>query len=574
MRNIHLHNVTVDIESLDILSADTDFYAYIGSNRLYNTFEKFICSDDHNKFMEIIGNRDSAPFIVNLLDKDNNPIPTYMSINYEDDRMFIELEDIQELRDGQELMNKLLNNSLDVLGLHNDIVFSYNRSAGYIKLFTSDARRCTHTYSLDDFISEVRSLIPESEYELLDKLIISLNSTSGSFAYTFTGNILKHAEKCKSSIVKGIATNRLDSISVLGYIHRGSNKGNASHVIEKDALTGTLSKNEIASIARKAIEVDHQHNVCICIIDLDYFKNVNDNFGHMTGDKVLKEVADIIISEVGVMGDVGRFGGDEFFVIFYDVADMEKYREKLRSIKNIVNTRFPKTDNNSKPSITLSIGCASYPKDADNYEDLFTLADFCLYRAKDKGRNRYIIYSAEKHGTLEEIKNFFNNNRRIDSRKDMAIGDVISMINDKHYMDKKYTPEMLVDDLVENLPVERIICLSGTPLKCRCMSGINLPTKKSINSSSALLETSGIKNKFKDDILVVNDIEILKNFSDEVYQAYKNMEVKSFVQVQFLDAAERPCLISLETTTAATSWNMNQMFNYRSIARMFSRFEL
>jgi diguanylate cyclase (GGDEF)-like protein len=73
---------------------------------------------------------------------------------------------------------------------------------------------------------------------------------------------------------------------------------------------------------------------------------------------------------------------------------MEMTREKLRSIKNIVNATFPEGSEES-PNITLSIGCASFPKDADTYEDIFKLADFALYRAKNKGRNRYIIYNRE-----------------------------------------------------------------------------------------------------------------------------------------------------------------------------------
>jgi len=574
MKNIHLHSVTVNLNTLDILSADTDFYGFIGRDRLYNTFEKFIHPDCRDRFFNIVGNRDTAPFVIDIAATDNTPIPTYMIITYDEDRMDITLEPVTDLVEGQEFFGNYLNMAQDLLGLHNDLVFTYDAETNLIRFFTPDSRRCTSTYTLEECVTMVKERVKKSEYDLLEQLLISIKSGSGSFAYTFTGNIIAQSEDCKSSIVKGIATKNIESISTVGYIHRGSNKAAASHVIERDALTGVYSKAEIAGIARKAIEIDHQENICICIMDIDYFKMVNDNFGHMAGDVILKEVADIISKEVGSMGVVGRFGGDEFYVMFYDVEDMELCREKLRSIKNIVNTKYPKTEDNSKISITLSIGCANYPKDADNYDDLFTLADFCLYRAKDKGRNRYIIYNQEKHGTLEEIKNYFNNNRRIDSRKDMAMGDVICMISDKHFNDSTYTPDMLIDDLVENLPFERIVCLGGKPLTFRYMSGINLASSDVIKEYSNVFDANQYNSTFDNDLIIVNDTEILKNKNIDVYNAYKAMGVKSFILVKFYDKVGKTCFLSLEMTTTTVAWNLNQTYNYRTIARLFSRYEI
>lgn len=574
MKSIHIHSVIVDCRSLEVLSADTDFYAYIGKDRLYSTFDQLMHPNSRELFLTAIKTKNTDSFVVSMLHGDGKTADTYMRISYEGEKLAVELEGVEELREGQELYSKFNSLAQELLGLHNDVVFTYCEKEDAIKFYTPDFKRCTQTESLQEFVADAKKNIKEEEYEKLDSLVASLKSEPGSFVYNFSGKIVSTHADCKNSLVKGFRVEGVDDITTLGYIHRASNKEKGSYTVEKDALTGTYSKREIANIARKTIEVYHQPNIAICILDVDYFKSVNDNFGHLMGDKVLKEIAKIIKFEVGNNGVVGRFGGDEFFVMFYDVENMELCREKLRSIKNRVSTKYPKSEDNSTVCVTLSIGCAVYPMDADNYDDLFCLADFCLYQAKDKGRNRYIIYNPEKHGTLAEIKDYFNNNRRIDTRKDLAMGDVLCMINDKHYGDKSYTPDMLVDDLVENLPIERILCLSGEPMTCKCMSGINLSSIEVVNKCAATLNTKEMEVRFYDDVLVVDDIVKLKAINMEAYNAYNDMGIKSLVLVRFKDAAGKQSFVSLEMTTKKVAWNLNHMYNYRTIARMFAAYEL
>ena len=528
--------------------------------------------------MNAVREKSTEPFVVDMLRDDNTAVTVYMRIRYDGNIMVIELEPIDELHEGQEMYRRLNSMNRELLGLHNDVIFGYDAEANVVKLFTPDFRRCTRTIPFGEFIEEMRGNIVAEDSEKLDHLITSFGESMGSFAYTFKGKILSDMASCKNSIVKGFSVSGFSGFSVVGYIHRGSNKGDASHAAERDALTGTYSKSRIANMARKEIETDHQPNTAICIIDIDYFKNVNDSFGHMMGDVVLKDVAAIIMEAVGDHGVVGRFGGDEFFVMFYDVDNLENHREMLRSIKNSVSVKYPNVEDGSAPHITLSIGCAVYPKDADNYDDLFLLADFTLYLAKDKGRNRYVIYDPEKHGTLSEIKDFFQNNRRIDTRKDLSMGEVLCMINDRHYDDKDYTPEMLVDDLVENLPIDRIICLTGKPMKLRCMSGISLETTGIINECAAVcgLICSGPEAEalFQDNVYIIDDIEKLKNDNEQLYEVGRRLGIISNILVRFKDAEGKPSMLSLEMTSKRIAWNRNQIYNYRTMARLFARYKL
>lgn len=138
-----------------------------------------------------------------------------------------------------------------------------------------------------------------------------------------------------------------------------------------------------------------------CIIfDLDHFKQVNDQYGHITGDKVLKKVANIIRkhaeAEEGWLP--GRFGGEEFILIatgdsnkkHCGISHMKKVAESIR--KQIEQTTFTSRDGETF-SLTISGGIACIPKQAKNTDEMIIKADEALYRAKRAGRNRIVVYS-------------------------------------------------------------------------------------------------------------------------------------------------------------------------------------
>ncbi len=81
-------------------------------------------------------------------------------------------------------------------------------------------------------------------------------------------------------------------------------------------------------------------NIALSIIDIDDFKSVNDNFGHLFGDKVIKAVANVIKNAVGTSGVAGRIGGDEFFIVFEKLNNELEYRNVLRCIKTNVAIQY------------------------------------------------------------------------------------------------------------------------------------------------------------------------------------------------------------------------------------------
>lgn len=163
-----------------------------------------------------------------------------------------------------------------------------------------------------------------------------------------------------------------------------------------DSLTHVLNRGTIMSYFTYLIE--EKRPFTICISDIDNFKLVNDNYGHLTGDKVLKLMADDIVKSVGENGVVGRYGGDEFIIIFEGLTE---YNE-VWSICHNVNKSVSRLEllDYANLHVTLTTGVSRYPNDGATYEELLNTADKALYRGKSKGRNCFIIYLHEKHAGI------------------------------------------------------------------------------------------------------------------------------------------------------------------------------
>lgn len=124
--------------------------------------------------------------------------------------------------------------------------------------------------------------------------------------------------------------------------------------------------------------------------DLDYFKQVNDVYGHNIGDAVLKETALVIKKNVRDSDLVIRFGGEEFLVLLIDIneGDAVQVAEKIRT--NVQETKIKVPDGTLKK--TISLGVSEFPVDTESFWQSIKYADVALYKAKETGRNKYIRF--------------------------------------------------------------------------------------------------------------------------------------------------------------------------------------
>ncbi|MDI6699645.1 MAG: sensor domain-containing diguanylate cyclase [bacterium] len=121
----------------------------------------------------------------------------------------------------------------------------------------------------------------------------------------------------------------------------------------------------------------------ILMLDIDYFKEINDNYGHMIGDLVIRDLAQLLLNTVRKGDIVTRYGGDEFFIILPGTG-----KQFTHSIAEKINKLVKKTNFTNGIKITVSVGTVTYPDDGDSVETLLKWVDDALYDAKRKGRDR------------------------------------------------------------------------------------------------------------------------------------------------------------------------------------------
>jgi diguanylate cyclase (GGDEF)-like protein len=177
-----------------------------------------------------------------------------------------------------------------------------------------------------------------------------------------------------------------------------------------DELTGLLtSKSFFSELRREAARAEAEHMpFCVLMMDIDYFKEVNDTYGHLVGSDTLEEVGDVIKKALRA-GDVGaRFGGEEFaaFLLDADYAQGLVAAERVRA--EIEKHEFPAvrrgTGELRTHRITISIGVAAYPDDGKDPIQLVEMADSALYRAKRNGRNQVCPYRAPTNTDVVRLR--------------------------------------------------------------------------------------------------------------------------------------------------------------------------
>jgi diguanylate cyclase (GGDEF)-like protein len=159
-----------------------------------------------------------------------------------------------------------------------------------------------------------------------------------------------------------------------------------------DPLTGTLNRRylnsrlseEISNVSR------YKHPFSFLMLDIDGFKNYNDTFGHVTGDRVLKTLATIMTTSIRNIDILARFGGDEFVIILPRTPKSEAINIANRLMENVEKFHVTNQKGLRQNNVTVSIGLSSFPDDASSLTELLERTDQALYLAKKGGRNKLV----------------------------------------------------------------------------------------------------------------------------------------------------------------------------------------
>lgn len=170
-----------------------------------------------------------------------------------------------------------------------------------------------------------------------------------------------------------------------------------------DALTGLVNRHYLYEWLPKVLQhTIHTKNVlCLSMLDIDYFKHINDKYGHEAGDEVLAHIAKILKSNVRESDIACRFGGEEFVIVLIG-TDIDHAKSQMEHIRNEIKNAKMYVQNQSLPQITVSIGIADAPRFGSTMAELLRIADASLYTAKASGRDRVVLAGSTAKLKIEE----------------------------------------------------------------------------------------------------------------------------------------------------------------------------
>jgi len=232
--------------------------------------------------------------------------------------------------------------------------------------FSSICQACNTTkeylcinYPIDENISLVLNIKPENEIELHEN----------KKAIGYMRNYLESARP----VLQG---------RILTEILQKSN--------EIDGLTGLYNRKFLDIFMET--KVNNHNSFAIAMVDIDFFKKVNDTYGHDVGDMVLRSLSDIFRKSITKNDIIFRFGGEEFLIF---IPNIENAKDILQDIKDSFEDKIFNANNESF-SKTLSAGLSYYKEDSDHVRQVIKNADLALYEAKNSGRNRIVLFKDMK----------------------------------------------------------------------------------------------------------------------------------------------------------------------------------
>ncbi|MCD7836876.1 MAG: GGDEF domain-containing protein [Lachnospiraceae bacterium] len=532
-----IYNCSVYIRRNFGVSSASEWYYRLVGDYSYLPLTRFICPED-------------AEILENAIDNLVEPVEVYTKIYRLADgtfrNIYLRMENCDRTEEGNRLWRIHMTDILDILDIEKRAAFLEDTIAKYRHFMTLQSEYyfeytvnknflIMYKYvneksykfveqDLDEFIAEhSREEATEAHFARLNTFAEYLKSGSSSFEMQLKleldGNEIYFGVKGgvyykNKNIVAGIMTPNKDAVSSAYYLTPAA----------RDVGTGLFNKKAATEYAIEKMHEAPGKLMWLVILDIDDFKKINDSFGHLFGDKVIRKVADTIQLNVGHRGIVGRFGGDEFFIFLDEVEDRQSLKTLLKTIVKEFFTAFDPQCN-----ITVSIGVCQYPKDGESFEELFGKADKALYIAKEKGKNRHIIYDEKLHGAYDKDSINAQSVAFIASREKKRAG-LINLVSKMHEKGAGYVvnnPEVqkelrLLFDL-DGLTIysgygEEVLCRSGSYV-CSASDRVRLFEDKKYE---ACFE--------KEDFIAISGPNGLKEISDEVYADAVKQEIGACVR--------------------------------------------
>lgn len=330
-----------------------------------------------------------------------------------------------------------------------------------------------------------------------------------------------------------------------------------------DPLTNVLQRNAIESYVESVLSESSDEQMSMFMLDVDYFKNINDNYGHLFGDKVIVAVAEALKGLTGESGKVGRIGGDEFILFVKHELD----RMGLKNIARLIRYVLDNLKIDGKPfSCSATIGIAQYPKDGKNFKELYAACDKALYRGKEKGRDCHIIYDPLVHsGTVFTPKQ--ENTTTVNS---LSITAFIGLILNRCLESVAENRRKIYEDIANFFNLDRIILYRNGKAFGKYA---RLEKDTDISAYDGFIFEDYRKKFITDDIYYINDTATWKIKDGVVYGIYEKCSTISAVQVLVYDKKD-VCdgFISYETTSSRRVWQRGELNAFALLTKIINIF--
>ena len=565
----YCYDVKINTTDYNYVTANGAFYDFRGERLLYSTFDSLLVGNSLRRLVEHIKLKSYGKvFIMDVLTRENIPCPMvcYLEPMDAEDQVRILMIEAEKMSDRYLDLGAKQKISNALLSQFDSVYFTYDRLENSIVCYRCTDGRETILFKsdMDGWHQQVSQVLSEKSQGELAIFEANLKNGIRNFAGSFS-------IKDGGDDIRFVGTAIYDEdvhIKTVGSF--GSTKIKPmKDAVRRDQLTGLILKEDITNYGKKLM-ADQNKKAALAIIDIDNFKNINDHFGHSMGDVVLKKCAALIDRELGDSGRAGRIGGDEFLVVFDNFTIAEEVRNALRGIKNNIFQAYSEERDGFYAS--TSIGCAIFPDDADNFDTLFDLADHLLYRAKLKGKNRYIIYEREKHGRVEEILREDVREIGIAGRRGLRKSEAVCHIMDFDLCGKEYALESVLNDIMEYFIIERIVVYNKTDRKVELQRGITPLTPEEIEKTIDYLYDDGLKQFYEGNTMVINNVKMLLNKKcDKVYQSMQDQGVFSIMHHEITGKSGKTYVISYEMITKNITWNMEDMYMYRLLDTIIAK---
>ena len=345
---------------------------------------------------------------------------------------------------------------------------------------------------------------------------------------------------------------------------------------QRDSMTKLYNRVSGREIVESYLDRKNPYESCgMLVMDVDYFKGVNDSYGHLFGDKVLIKISQLLMDHFDRKAVVSRVGGDEFVVFFYDIDNNQLVSRIGGFFDDIKTLTF--AENDYIP--TCSIGVCFVPKNASNcsYDQIFQNADWALYQAKKRGRNRY-VFCDNMHRYNEEIMEAGQKEaakQQLDARyfQNDILATAFEVFEKHRYFDDA---------------IKQLLQIIGIRFQLDRISVVDIDIRNNIASCSYQWRANGVKaalekpqcykredfqkffskyNAFN--ALVIND-ENVNEYSVEGQRLVMQNNTRTVLHIARYDEGRYAGTVAFVTCNKNRFWSLDKMHELSEVVKLFS----